>query len=108
MMRRLSVAVLSGVVVLTAAPRAQSGRPITDSARGAGNPTWSPDGKTIAFNAATGPDAAKVNDRESDVKVVTSAVYRENGNPTYVDVEHHTHIFTIKVPVDPTDKSTAA
>ena len=82
-------------------------RPLTDNPRGASNPTWSPDGKTIAFNASTGPDAPKVNDRESDVKVVTSAVYRENGNPGWVDVDHHTHVFTIRVPDDSMDKPAA-
>ncbi len=41
---------------------------------------------------------------ESDVQVITRAVYRANGNPTYVDNEHHTHIFTIRVPADAMDK----
>src|SRR5262249_4169099 len=36
------------------------------------------------------------------------AVYRANGNPTYVDGDHHTHIFTIKAPADPLDKPAAA
>jgi dipeptidyl aminopeptidase/acylaminoacyl peptidase len=29
------------------------------------------------------------------VQVITRAVYRENGNPGYVDNEHRTHIFTV-------------
>ena len=34
-------------------------------------------------------------ERKSDVEVVTRAVYRANGNPGYVDNNHHSHIFTI-------------
>ena len=37
--------------------------------------------------------------RKSDVKVVTRAVYRANGNPGYVDNDRHAHIFTIASPV---------
>jgi dipeptidyl aminopeptidase/acylaminoacyl peptidase len=89
-------------------------RAITDVQRGAGNPTWSPDGKTIAFSASTGRDGQERRDgqvekdaeeaHQSDVQVLTRAVYRANGNPTYVDNEHHTHIFTIRVPADAMDK----
>jgi dipeptidyl aminopeptidase/acylaminoacyl peptidase len=89
-------------------------RAITDVQRGAGNPTWSPDGKTIVFSASTGRNHQEVQDaqsgkdtdkpHESDVQVITRAVYRANGNPTYVDNEHHTHIFTIRVAADAMDK----
>jgi len=89
-------------------------RAITDVQRGAGNPTWSPDGKTIAFSASTGRDGQEKRDgeaakdaekpHESDVQVITRAVYRANGNPAYVDNDHHTHIFTIRVPADAMDK----
>src|SRR5256885_5989474 len=79
-------------------------RPITDITSGASSPAWSPDGSTIAFNSSTSMDAAKQSDdpkpsgeHKSDVQVVTRAVYRENGNPGYVDSEHHAHIFTIEV-----------
>jgi dipeptidyl aminopeptidase/acylaminoacyl peptidase len=42
----------------------------------------------------------------SDVKVITRAVYRANGNPGYVDDEHHSHIFTVSIPEKPADKPT--
>jgi dipeptidyl aminopeptidase/acylaminoacyl peptidase len=73
-------------------------RPLTDLANGVGTPVWSPDGKVIAFSSST-PEDKKPADGEhkSDVKVVTRAVYRSNGNPTYVEPEKHGHIFTVAV-----------
>ena len=41
-------------------------------------------------------------ERKSDVKVVTRAVYRANGNPGYVDNDHHAHIFTVCGPTGST------
>ncbi len=98
-------------------------RALTDLPRGAGNPTWSPDGKTIAFTASAGPvdgpsdrgaagqakpggtsQTDKTENHKSDVKVITRAVYRANGNPGYVDTEHHTHIFVVRAPADGNDK----
>src|SRR4051794_19104560 len=80
-------------------------RPLTDIASGAADPVWSPDGAHIAFTSATPAEGAKKADeakapgeRKSDVQVVTRAVYRENGNPGYVDTMHHSHIFTISGP----------
>ena len=75
-------------------------RPITDVPRGASAPVWSPDGRTIAFSASTGRDAQEGRDgsHKSDVTVITRAVYRANGNPGYVDNDHHAHLFAIDVP----------
>jgi dipeptidyl aminopeptidase/acylaminoacyl peptidase len=80
-------------------------RAITEIGTGAGNPVWSPDGTRIAFGSSTSAaDAKKADDQKpagehkSDVEVVTRAVYRANGNPGYVDNEHHAHIFSVAVP----------
>jgi dipeptidyl aminopeptidase/acylaminoacyl peptidase len=109
-------------------------RPLTELTNGAGTPVWSPDGKTIAFSSpvndkkgsestqsdderraaenreAQAPrtepgDKTKAEERyTSDVKVITRAVYRANGNPTYVDSERHGHIFTLAVSGNAADK----
>jgi dipeptidyl aminopeptidase/acylaminoacyl peptidase len=76
-------------------------RAITDLPKGAGSPVWSPDSKSIVFTSTTTPDDLKKPDpaakaeRKSDVKVVTRAVYRSNGNPTYVDPDRRAHIWTV-------------
>jgi dipeptidyl aminopeptidase/acylaminoacyl peptidase len=87
-------------------------RAITEIARGAGAPVWSPDGRCIAFTASTGREGQEGRDgqegqerregqegkeHKSDVNLVTRAVYRANGNPGYADNDHHSHIFTIPV-----------
>src|SRR5215203_874719 len=84
-------------------------RAITDMPRGAANPAWSPDGTTIAFSSATRPDelpqgdatkATAAKPRQSDVRVITSAVYRANGVAGfgYVDADRPSHIWTVIVP----------
>ncbi len=94
----------------------------TSLTRGAGNPQWSPDGKWISFaNSATPEELAKAApknpatpapspsaspaERESDVRVITRAIYRSNG-AGYVDNRHPTHIWLISAPKTGDEKPT--
>lgn len=97
-------------------------RLITDLPKGAANPVWSPDGKHIAFLTSTTPediekaehpkspgkpgeppakaetkDAHPESDHESDVHVISRAIYRSN-NEGYLDFKRHDHIWVIDVP----------
>jgi len=101
----------------------------TTVTRGAGAPQWSPDGKMIAFvNSANPEDIAKAAPkaspsaspsgspadakkpeeppRESDVRVITRAVYRNNGSG-YLDFKHPGHIWVVNAPLTGSDKVTA-
>jgi len=89
-------------------------RALTDLPKGAGSPEWSPDGATIAFTSTTNEkdlakkakqdsgkkdesDSALAEDRESDVRVITRAVYRFNGRG-YLDRDRPAHIWTVAAP----------
>lgn len=85
---------------------------LTSVARGAGGPVWSPDGRWIAFGSGTNSqDLAKQGkpaapgERESDVRVITRAVYRSDGGG-YLDPTRPNHLWVIGVPRGPEDKPT--
>ncbi len=82
-------------------------RPVTEIPRGAGNPVWSPDGRTIAFASTSRPEelapramaADEKKPRQSDVRVITEAVYRANGvaGSGYVDNDRPSQIWTVAI-----------
>jgi dipeptidyl aminopeptidase/acylaminoacyl peptidase len=82
-------------------------RRLTDLPKGAANPVWSPDGTTIAFGSGTtDEDLAEQRDakahpdakakKKSDVRVVTHAVFRMNGQG-WLDPAHRSHIWTVAI-----------
>ena len=81
-------------------------RAITEMPRGAGSPAWSPDSRAIAFSSTTKPEemtkdkSDKDKPRESDVRVITDAIYRANGVPGsgFVDRDRPSQIWTVAVP----------
>ena len=89
--------------------------PLTSLPKGAAAPAWSPDGKSVAFLSTTTDEdiarAAKKKDgapddaeRDSDVRIVTLARYRED-NEGYADPRHHAHIWTVALPAADGEKS---
>ena len=89
-------------------------RAVTALPRGAANPAWSPDGKWIAFSSQTEPDELKPKDpkedkpRETDVRIITGAVYRANGVSGwgYTDPDRPSQIWTVAVPAGDADAGT--
>jgi dipeptidyl aminopeptidase/acylaminoacyl peptidase len=84
--------------------RGGEARALTDLPKGAGAAAWSPDGKTIAFTSTTSdkdlakkdarPEPGKDEERESDVRVITRAIYRFNG-PGYLDATRLSHVWAV-------------
>lgn len=81
-------------------------RAVTDLAEGAANAAWSPDGKHLAFiTGTTAKDIEKAKaakpgsevPKESDVRVITRAIYRFNG-AGYLDPTRPGHIWVVDVP----------
>jgi dipeptidyl aminopeptidase/acylaminoacyl peptidase len=75
-------------------------RQLTEIPKGAAGPVWSPDGHSIAFSSSTqAKDFEKKKDdtAESDVRVITRAQYRQNGEG-YVDPDRPAHIWVVDVP----------
>ncbi len=82
---------------------------ITSLPKGVHGEKWSPDGKTILFVSDTTPeDLAKAkrkapagdDEHESDVRVITRALYRDN-DEGYIDFKRHSHVWTVAVPASP-------
>ena len=99
----------------------------TDLPKGAGDPKWSPDGKSILFTASANPDdlakqarmkkkeeelkktahadespgpketKIEEEERESDVHVVTRAVYRDD-EEGYLDPKRPSHLWIVPAP----------
>src|SRR5580658_650566 len=76
-------------------------RALTEMPKGAGDPVWAPDGRSLAFSSSTlDKDFEKKKDDaapESDVRVITRAVYRQNG-AGYIDPDRPDHIWVVDVP----------
>ena len=75
-------------------------RALTHMPKGAFGPVWSPDGRSIAFSSTTLADdfdKKKEGEEKSDVRVITRAEYRYNGEG-YLDPTRPAHIWRVEVP----------
>lgn len=76
-------------------------RQLTDLAKGAAIPVWSPDGRTIAFTSTTLLSELEKKDAKdeerSDVRIITRAAYRLNG-AGYHQFDRPSHIWTVPAP----------
>lgn len=81
-------------------------RAITDLPKGASGAVWSPDSKRVAFVSDTTPEDIQKAERkkkadrndedehESDVHVISRAIYRDN-DEGYLDLKRHSHIWVL-------------
>lgn len=83
--------------------------PVTNLPRGASGPVWSPDGTRLVFSSSTkdADFAPAPPGPKSDVRVITSAVYRSNGGG-WDDPERPSHLWmtTVRLAGEPA-KATA-
>lgn len=84
----------------------------TSLPRGASGAAWSPDGKWIVFGSSANPDdlskqgkPADPSVRESDVRVITRAVYRSDSSG-YIDSTRPGHIWVVEAPKNSEHKVT--
>jgi dipeptidyl aminopeptidase/acylaminoacyl peptidase len=78
-------------------------RALTELPKGIAGLVWSPDGRSIAFSSTTlAKDFEKKKDSDdpSDVRVITKAVYRNNGSG-YAEPGRPVHIWVVDVPPVP-------
>ena len=80
-------------------------RPLTEMPKSAGAPVWSPNSRLIAFSStAIAKDFDKKKDdkeeEKSDVRVITKAAYRMNGQG-YYEPARPNHVWTVELPKVP-------
>jgi len=79
---------------------------VTNLPQGASDPLWSPDGKHLLVTSGTTPaewqkheSKSKDESQPSDVRVITRAVYRMNGEG-YLDFDHPDHFWIMDIASD--------
>ena len=86
---------------------------LTNTVRGSGGPVWSNDSKMIAFGSGANPDdiakqgkPTTPGERESDVRVITRAVYRSDGGG-YIDSTRPNHLWVVNIPANAGERGNA-